>query len=260
LPTADAPRQTIGRGIGLAVFAADAVSSTAYATQEILVILAAAGTVAFGFVFPIALAIVVLLAIVTLSYEHTIYAYPGGGGAYIVARDNLGELPAQTAGAALLTDYILTIYRIRRIVARNDDPSRRMLHETFGLQVISSASWDAQQIEELFYEAPVTTVFSAGNGEVEVYELNVPHSWNGRQLQELLAAEECIALAITRSGRASLPSRESLLRAGDVVHLSATAEGIDALRQRLEPDLSTFSESDLHIGDRDLAVDLPEEV
>ncbi len=59
--------------------------------------------------FPIALAIVVLLAIVTISYEQTIHAYPGGGGAYIVARDNLGELPAQTAGAALLTDYILTV-------------------------------------------------------------------------------------------------------------------------------------------------------
>jgi amino acid transporter len=109
LQTADAPHQTIGKAIGLAVFASDALSSTAYATQEILVILAAAGTVAFGYAFPISIAIVVLLAIVTISYEQTIHAYPGGGGAYIVARDNLGELPAQTAGAALLTDYILTV-------------------------------------------------------------------------------------------------------------------------------------------------------
>lgn len=109
LPTADAPHQTIGKVIGLAVFASDALSSTAYATQEILVILAVAGTLAFGYAFPISLAIVALLAIVTLSYEQTIHAYPGGGGAYIVARDNLGELPAQIAGAALLTDYILTV-------------------------------------------------------------------------------------------------------------------------------------------------------
>jgi amino acid transporter len=109
LATADAPHQTIGKAIGLAVFASDALSSTAYATQEILVILAAAGTVAFGYAFPISIAIVALLAIVTLSYEQTIHAYPSGGGAYIVARDNLGELPAQTAGAALLTDYILTV-------------------------------------------------------------------------------------------------------------------------------------------------------
>ena len=109
LATADAHNQTIGKAIGLAVFASDALSSTAYATQEILVILAGAGSLAFGFSFPIALAIVSLLAVVTISYEQTIHAYPGGGGAYIVARDNLGELPAQTAGAALLTDYILTV-------------------------------------------------------------------------------------------------------------------------------------------------------
>ena len=109
LSTADAPHQTIGKAIGLAVFASDALSSTAYATQEIMVILAAAGTMAFGYVFPISLAIVALMAIVTISYEQTIHAYPGGGGAYIVARDNLGEAPAQIAGAALLTDYILTV-------------------------------------------------------------------------------------------------------------------------------------------------------
>ena len=109
LSTADAPHQTIGKAVGLAVFASDALSSTAYATQEILVILAAAGTVAFGFVFPISIAIVILLAIVALSYQQTIHAYPDGGGAYIVARDNLGELPAQMAAAALLTDYVLTV-------------------------------------------------------------------------------------------------------------------------------------------------------
>lgn len=109
LPTADASHQTVGKAIGLAVFASDALSSTAYATQEMLVVLAAAGSMALGAVFPISIAIVVLLAIVTLSYEQTIYSYPGGGGSYIVARDNLGELPARAAGAALMTDYILTV-------------------------------------------------------------------------------------------------------------------------------------------------------
>ena len=109
LSTADAPHQTIGKLVGLAVFASDALSSTAYATQEILGVIAAAGAMAYGYLFPISLAIVTLLIIVTISYEQTIHAYPGGGGAYIVARDNLGELPAQTAGAALLTDYILTV-------------------------------------------------------------------------------------------------------------------------------------------------------
>lgn len=109
LATADAPHQTISKSVGLAVFASDALSSTAYATQEILVILAFAGTAALGFAVPISIAIVVLLGVLTISYEQTIHAYPGGGGAYIVSRDNLGELPAQTAGAALLTDYVLTV-------------------------------------------------------------------------------------------------------------------------------------------------------
>ena len=99
----------MGKRVGLAVFASDALSSTAYATQEILVILAAAGTMAFGYVFPISIAIVILLTIVSISYEQTIHAYPDGGGAYIVSRDNLGEYPALVAAAALLTDYILTV-------------------------------------------------------------------------------------------------------------------------------------------------------
>jgi len=109
LMTADAPHQTIGKAVGLAVFASDALSSTAYATQEILGVLSVAGSLAYDYVFPISIAIVALLAIVTISYEQTIHAYPGGGGAYIVARDNLGETPSQVAGAALLTDYILTV-------------------------------------------------------------------------------------------------------------------------------------------------------
>ena len=109
LQTADAPEQTIGKVIGLAVFASDALSSTAYATQEILGVLSVASSLAYDYVFPISIAIVALLTIVTISYQQTIHAYPGGGGAYIVSRDNLGEIPAQVAGASLLTDYILTV-------------------------------------------------------------------------------------------------------------------------------------------------------
>jgi amino acid transporter len=109
LATADAPHQAIRKIVGLAVFSSDAMSSVAYATQEMLVVLAVAGTAAFGNAIPLAFVIVFLLAILTISYEQTIHAYPGGGGAYIVSRDNLGEVPAQVAGAALLTDYILTV-------------------------------------------------------------------------------------------------------------------------------------------------------
>ncbi len=113
LPTYEARHQTISKKVGLAVFASDALSSTAYATEAILEVLAfavpLAGIAVLGYSIPVALAIIFLLAVVTISYQQTIHAYPGGGGAYIVARDNLGEAPAQTAGAALLTDYILTV-------------------------------------------------------------------------------------------------------------------------------------------------------
>jgi len=109
LQTADAEHETISKRVGLAVFASDALSSTAYATQEILVILAGAGTMAFTYVFPISIVIVILLAIVVVSYEQIIHAYPDGGGAYIVAYDNLGHSPALVAAAALLVDYILTV-------------------------------------------------------------------------------------------------------------------------------------------------------
>ena len=109
LATHEMPRQTVGKFVGLAVFGSDVLSSVAYATEEMLVVLALAGTVYFGMSIPISIAISALLLVLTVSYRQTIFAYPNGGGAYIVARDNLGEGPAQAAGAALLTDYILTV-------------------------------------------------------------------------------------------------------------------------------------------------------
>src|SRR5215211_3537072 len=107
LPTADAPHQTVSKTVGLAIFGADALSSIAYAPQETLVILAAAGTQAFGYAFPISLVITALLAIVSISYLQTIQAYPSGGGAYTVVKENLRVNAALVAGAALMMDYIL---------------------------------------------------------------------------------------------------------------------------------------------------------
>ena len=109
LETRTLAHQVVSKKVGLAVFASDGISSTAYATEEILVILALAGTVALGLSIPIAIAIAILLVIVTISYRQTIFAYPNGGGAYIVARENLGQKAALIAGSALLMDYILTV-------------------------------------------------------------------------------------------------------------------------------------------------------
>jgi amino acid transporter len=96
--------------VALAVFASDAISSTAYATEEILVVLVpAGGTRAIEALIPIAIVVVVLLAIVVTSYRQTIHAYPKGGGSYVVSRENLGTLPSLVAGSSLLVDYVLTV-------------------------------------------------------------------------------------------------------------------------------------------------------
>ncbi len=109
LRTKDSPHQTVSKTVGLAVFASDSLSSVAYAGGEILLILAALGTASFWLSIPITVAIAVLLIVLTFSYRQTIFAYPNGGGAYVVSRDNLGEVAAQSAGAALLIDYVLTV-------------------------------------------------------------------------------------------------------------------------------------------------------
>ena len=111
--TEQAVHERLSKKTGLAVFASDALSSTAYASEEILLVLAVAAvagqTSAFHFVVPISIIIAIVLGIVATSYRQTIHAYPSGGGAYIVAKDNLGTTPGLVAAAALLVDYVLTV-------------------------------------------------------------------------------------------------------------------------------------------------------
>jgi len=112
LATVEQEHQRIPKTIGLAVFSSDAISSTAYATEEILFVTAVgASSLALGLntLVPIGIAVAILLAIVCTSYRQTIFAYPSGGGSYIVSRENLGETPSLIAGGSLLVDYILTV-------------------------------------------------------------------------------------------------------------------------------------------------------
>ena len=112
LATSEQEHQRINKTVALAVFSSDAISSTAYATQEILFVIAVVpSSLALGLpkLVPIAVAVALLLAIVATSYRQTIFAYPSGGGSYIVSRENLGEMPSLIAGASLLVDYILTV-------------------------------------------------------------------------------------------------------------------------------------------------------
>ena len=109
LPTSRLVHERLRKLVALAVFSSDAISSTAYGTEQIMLVLVAGGAVATRLAFPIALAIGGLLAILVLSYRQTITAYPSAGGAYIVTKDNFGSGLAQVAGSALLIDYVLTV-------------------------------------------------------------------------------------------------------------------------------------------------------
>jgi amino acid transporter len=110
LPSHEEQHQRLTKKVGLAVFASDAISSTAYATEEILfVIFPIAGYASLKYLNPMAFLVVLLLGIVATSYRQTIRAYPSGGGSYVVARENLGTTPALVAGSSLLVDYVLTV-------------------------------------------------------------------------------------------------------------------------------------------------------
>jgi amino acid transporter len=109
IPSHLAHHERLSRVTGLAVLSSDPLSSVAYATEEILRVLAIAGATALTFSSPIAVTIATILAIVVFSYRQTIHAYPNGGGAYIVAKGNIGPAAAQIAAAALLIDYVLTV-------------------------------------------------------------------------------------------------------------------------------------------------------
>ncbi|HEY5627247.1 MAG TPA: APC family permease [Nitrospira sp.] len=109
LKTAQASHERLSITLALAIFSSNAISSVAYATEEILLVLVLAGTAAVAWSIPVSLAILFLVLVLTISYRQIIYEYPEGGGAYIVARSNLGETPALIAAGALMIDYILTV-------------------------------------------------------------------------------------------------------------------------------------------------------
>lgn len=124
-------------------------------------------------------------------------------------------------------------FHVPNVVSRNYDPRYRSIHEAYGLQVVSALSWGAQRIEEMLYHSDVRAVFSAGNGEVEVYEIAIPGGCSGRTVGELLQSEDCAPVSLTRAGKAMLPNMKMVLQTGDVMHVSATLEGVEELRRQL---------------------------
>lgn len=148
--------------------------------------------------------------------------------------DGLAVVTSSDTVNAVVAHAAKEFYGISNIIVRNYDPRWRSLYEHFGLQVVSSSSWGAQRIEELLFEPKGHTVLSAGNGEVEVYEIKIPATLKGIEIGELLeGVNDCLAISLTRAGKAIVPNAEKPFAEGDLVLFSATYEGITALRKRL---------------------------
>jgi trk system potassium uptake protein TrkA len=153
----------------------------------------------------------------------------------IETADALAAVTSSDALNAVVGHIAREIYKIPKVVVRNFDPNIRSIFESFDLQVVSSTSWGAQRVEELIYHSEVRSVFSTGNGEVEVYELPVPEMCGGKTLGEMLISKECIAVALTHAGKSQLPDSATRLEAGDMLMVSATFDGIEAMRRNFYP-------------------------
>ncbi len=134
---------------------------------------------------------------------------------------------------AVVANIAQSVFHVQHVVVRNYDPHWRELHEMFGLQVISSTAWGAQRIEEMIENENVRTVFSAGNGEVEVYEFDVLDTWDGQPLRNLITSEESTLVSLTRAGKAIIPTLDTEVKSGDVVLFGATMDGVYSVRDHL---------------------------
>jgi trk system potassium uptake protein TrkA len=135
---------------------------------------------------------------------------------------------------AVVAHIARTVYRIPHVVARNFNPRWRSLYEAFDLQAVSSTTWGAQRIEELLCLPGIHSVWSAGDGALTLYELVAPASFHGRTLQEVMPAGAYLAVGLTRAGRTIPLSHDTRLQQGDILYLSATAQGREALWRWME--------------------------
>ncbi|MCX7707685.1 MAG: TrkA family potassium uptake protein [Anaerolineae bacterium] len=147
--------------------------------------------------------------------------------------DGLAAVTSSDSLNAVVAHLAQHEFGVRNVVARNYEPRYVSLYEAFGVQAVAPSVWGSQRIEEMLSDVTLRTVFSAGNGEVEVYEAVIPPQWHGTRVGDIVNHSECMPIALTRAGKASIPTADTVMEAGDLLYINATFDGIAALRQRL---------------------------
>ena len=163
-----------------------------------------------------------------------------------LSADTLSRAAAEKAdGVAVVTNsdtmnavigHTLRVHypNVKQVIVRNYDPAMREMLEAFGLQIVSSTAWGAERVQELLLDPSFRAVFSAGNGEVELYEMFISEKFGGSTISALLnGCNGIVCAALTRAGRAELPSPNAVLQKGDILTVSATLEGVQSLRAKL---------------------------
>jgi len=145
----------------------------------------------------------------------------------------LAAVTASDSANIVVARVARDIFKVEHVVARVYEPTRGPIYEMLGLQTVASTSWGAQRIEQLLLHPGVRSVYSAGNGEVQIYEVSIPDAWKDRALSELISSDSLRPVALSRGGRALLPAGDLALQAQDVLLVSATVDGVALLRQRL---------------------------
>jgi len=144
--------------------------------------------------------------------------------AAVTSSDNVNAIVARIAR---------DIFHVNRVVARIYNPRRAPIYEKLNLQTVSSSSWGAHRIEQLLVHPGMQRISSAGNGEVEIFEMTVPSDWSGRKLSELVPMKHAIPVALARNGKGILPREEIVLESQDILQVSSLPEGVKILRERL---------------------------
>lgn len=153
--------------------------------------------------------------------------------AEIEQADALAAVTRSDTLNALVAHIAHIEYQVPRVVVRNYNPRKRPLQEAFGIPIVGSASWGARQIEDVLSDVPLRAVLLDSKSNFEIYRLEVPESWRGHSIHELLPEDRIKTLAWTRTGQGLIGSSVQTLETGDLIYLNAESEEIEALQHRL---------------------------